>query len=204
MSAALGFTVEIHHSPVIFAEAAARLPAHDLILRPILREANLAVLLDAPVESEVVRKAASIVSRERDRFRIALDREVIRGSEELWNTGYGARGTIAIKSRISEEKLAGLFAFCGSAWRWKVASERKVFGDRALRFASAEVAPDQRVFLLSRSNGIQWLGVYAVPNESERLFSVAEEVSKPFKRWFEVSEPERYNIIGQYDKTQKT
>ena len=32
------------------------------------------------------------------------------------------------------------------------------------------------------------------------LFALAQQRSKPFKRWFEVSEPERYNIIGQYEK----
>ena len=195
-----GFTVLIHPGGVISAEEAAPLSPHDLILRPILQDAELAVVFDAPRDSRAVREAADILSPEPQRLRIALDREVIRGFERLWNSGSGKRGTIAIKSRITEERLDAVFGFCGSTWEWEAKAEREVFGMRALRFAAAEASPGCRVFMLSRSNGIAWLGVYGVPDEAARLFSLAEARSKPFKRWFEVSEPDCYNIIGQYDK----
>jgi len=195
-----GFTVSIHPGGVISAEEAAPLSPHDLILRPILQSANLAVVFDAPSDSRAVRESAAILFPESDRLRIALDREVIRGFERLWNAGAGKRGTIAIKSRITETHLDALFGLCGSAWEWEPKAQREVFGMRALRFAAAEVSPGWRVFMLSRSNGIEWLGVYGVADEAARLLTLARARSKPFKRWFEVSEPERYNIIGQYDK----
>lgn len=195
-----GFTVSINPESVISAEEAAPLPPHDLILRPILQVADLAVVLGVPGDSRAVREAAAILAQERGRLRLTLDREVIRGYERLWNAGSGQRGTIAIKSRITDERLDVLFRFCGNAWRWEPKAEREVFGSASLRFAASEVAPGCRVFLLSRSNGIQWLGVYALPDESQRLFESAQRRCKPFKRWFEVSDPERYNIIGQYDK----
>jgi hypothetical protein len=195
-----GFTVSIHPGGVISAEEAAPLSPHDLILRPILQFADSAVVLDAPSDSRAVREAAAILSPEPHRLRITLDREVIRGYERLWNAGAGKRGTIAIKSRITEDRLDALFGLCGSAWSWEPKAEREVFGMPALRYVAAEVSPGCRVFLLSRSNGIEWLGVYGVPDEVARLLALAEGRCKPFKRWFEVSEPERYNIIGQYDK----
>lgn len=195
-----GFTISIHPGGVISAEEAAPLSPHDLILRPILQFAELAVVFDAPSDSRAVREAAAILAPEPHRLRIALDREVIRGFERLWNAGAGKRGTIAIKSRITEDHLDALFGLCGSAWDWEPKAEREVFGIRALRFAAAEVSPGCRVFMLSRSNGIEWLGVYGVEDEAARLRTLAGTRSKPFKRWFEVSEPERYNIIGQYDK----
>src|SRR5688572_617247 len=59
---------------------------------------------------------------------------------------------------------------------------------QALCASQQEVSPGCRVFMLSRSNGIEWLGVYGVPDEATRLFQLAQERSKPFKRWFEVSD----------------
>lgn len=195
-----GFTVSIYPEVVISAEETSPLSPHDLILRPLLQFAELAVVLDAPSDSQALREAAAILSPEPQRFRIALDREAIRGFERLWNSGSGKRGTIAIKSRITEDRLDAVFRLCGSAWEWEPKAEREVYGRRALRFAAEEASPGCRVFMLSRSNGIEWLGIYGLPDDTERLFNLAKERSKPFKRWFEVSEPDGYNIIGQYDK----
>ena len=195
-----GFTISISPRGVDSAELTAPLPPHDLILRPILQAAELAVVLGAPADSRAIHEAAAILSKDRGRLRLTLNRDVIRGYERLWNTSGGDRGTIAIKSRITEEGLETLFQFCGRAWRWTPKGERGVFGTASLRFADKEVEAGCRVFLLSRSNGIEWLGVYSLPDESARLFEAAQRRCKPFKRWFEVSEPERYNIIGQYDR----
>jgi len=195
-----GFTVQIHHEGVISAEEASSLPPHNLVLRPILDDAEFAIVIGAPADSRAVREARAILTPERGRFRIALDREPIHRYERLWNAGSGQRGTIVIKSRITDERLATVFGFCGKAWQWDSKSEREVFGMQSLRFAAGEVAPGCRVFMLSRSNGIQWLGVYSIPRESVRLFDIAQCRCKPFKREFEVSDPKGYNIIGQYDR----
>jgi hypothetical protein len=195
-----GFIVSIYHEGVILAEEVSSLPPHKLVLRPILDDAEFAVVIGAPADSRAVRESAAILTPDRGRFRIALDREPIHGYERLWNAGSGQRGTIVIKSRITDERLATVFRFCGEAWRCETKSEPEPFGIESLRFAASEVAPGRRVFMLSRSNGIQWLGVYAVPSEWARLFEIAKWRCKPFKREFEVSDPKGYNIIGQYDR----
>jgi hypothetical protein len=194
------FIVSIYYQPPVFDEENAPLPPHQLILRPILNKAECALIFDAPRDSRPILEAQSILRKGKGEWTLDLSQEVIHGYERLWNATACSRGTIVIKSRIENNELERLFRYCGEAWKFTRSSERASFGTNALNFANDHTRDGTRVFMLSKTNGVEWLGIFCTDDEFPLLFDRAKRLSKPFKRWFEVSEPEQFNIIGQYHK----
>lgn len=195
-----GFTVSLYFTTPTLGELDDSIPPHNLIVRPIVEQATEGWLFRPPRKSYAMKQAKDIIVREGKRWRLSVDKEIIRGYEALWNSAAGDRGTVVLLSRIASEQLTELFSYCGKAWTWDTSSERAVFTAPALKYATDHATDQDRVFIFSLTNGIEWMGIYSHHEDNERLFAKAQAACKPFKRSFEVSEPSRFNIIGEYHK----
>src|SRR5207244_362647 len=73
-----------------------RLPAHEGVLRPILRRADECLVYGIAPDSRIFRISSAILQRDKRRHRIVLSGDPISGHELLWNAHGGERGSIVI------------------------------------------------------------------------------------------------------------
>jgi hypothetical protein len=150
----------------------ASLPAHDSVLRPILRIAEEALVYGLNPTSEVGQAAAQCVQSERGRHRLLLDRELIVGHELFWNATGGQRGTIAIRCKAEALLRAGVFSSC---YRPNIMlNVGAAHTPSAIRLARQFVADgESEVICLPRNNGLAWADVFAPPTLALELYERA-------------------------------
>jgi len=149
------------------------LPWHETVLRPLLRAASEAWVYELKADSEVHRIAAPILEQARGKYRVQLGREPIRGFELLWNASGGKRGSIALV--IPESTFPGdeIFPHCQTAF--VVGNSTVPHSPSAIRLARKTVSDGHSVCcLLSRTNGFEWLSLYAGANSLEGLLEQAQ------------------------------
>lgn len=151
------------------------LPWHETVLRPLLRAAQEAWVYELKPDTAVYRIAAPIIERVRGKYRISLSGEPIRGFELLWNASGGQRGSIALVLPLATFPGAEIFQHCQKAF---IAGNSTVpHSPSAIRLARKVASDAQAVCcLLSRTNGFEWISLYAEQERLEHLFELAQSL----------------------------
>jgi hypothetical protein len=148
------------------------LPAHEFVLRPLLRCAIEAWAYEMNEVTDVFEAARDILDKRAGKYRIDLSGEPIRGHELFWNAAGGKRGSIALLFRKDEVPGAEVFPYCERAF--VVSNPSTPHTPAAYRYSkSATESGECVVAMFSRSNGLQWLSFHGSFEHIAPLFSQA-------------------------------
>jgi hypothetical protein len=151
------------------------LPWHDSVLRPLLDAADTAWAYEMKEDAEVFRVAAPILRRERGKYAIDLSSEAIRGHELFWNASGGQRGSVVLSMPLARFPARAVLPHCQSAF--VVGNSTVPHTPSAVRLARSLVSTGRTLCcLLSRTNGFEWISLYAAPEPLEALFQEAQSL----------------------------
>ncbi len=150
------------------------LPEHETVLRPLLAAASEAWVYELRPDSDVFNVARSILVRERGKYRIDLASEPILGYELLWNASGGQRGSIALVFPSSRYVGRDIYPCCQRAF--VVGNSTVPHSAAAIRLARSKVESGHICCLLSRTNGFEWISVYAPSSELEPMLEEAQSL----------------------------
>ncbi|MED4002544.1 hypothetical protein [Priestia aryabhattai] len=142
------------------------LPAHELILRPLL------LLYGLKKDTELFQQCTDIFSFTRNKYKLESKKEVIKGYEQLWNATGWQRGSILIFLESEKLKKLNIFTSCYDP----SISENPNSGESAaaIRFCKDVVTKEKLVGLcFSASNGIEYMKVYAESDTLKELYECA-------------------------------
>lgn len=148
------------------------LPAHELILRPLLLCAKECYVYGLKKDTGLFQQCTDILSFTRNKYKLDLKKEVIKGYEQLWNTTGWQRGSILIFLEPEKLKELNIFTSCYDP----SISENPNSGESAaaIRFCKDVVTKEKLVSLcFSASNGIEYMKVYAESDTLKELYECA-------------------------------
>ena len=148
------------------------LPAHRKVLRPLLAAASECIAYDVGSEFLDAGGGDDIFLPFGRRYRLDLRKELITGHEPFWNAPAGHRGSVLILlPTMSIREATEIFRYCYSPY--VVTNLRNAYTAAAVRAARTQASNSHIAFLLSKSNGIQWLHVFAPRHQLRKLFRLA-------------------------------
>ena len=112
-----------------------KLPAHDKVLRPLLKVATECWAYGIKPASDVYLAASDILERDKGRYRICLEGDPVGGHELFWNAHGGKRGTIVIL--VPRLKFDAEAIFRGGHEAFVVANFRTGHTPAAIRFRAS-------------------------------------------------------------------
>jgi hypothetical protein len=180
-----------------FPEPADDVPAKEKVIRPLLRAAIEAFVWPPMYKTQGEPYPADVLAREHGRYRFDLSRELLTGHERFWYAP-GGRGSIVLRVPDLPDTIVEILMHCslGGAWgsRYQLAKGNSA---GAVRYCYQVIDAGEFAFLFSASNSIQCLSIFAPSEEIERVYRLAAEWCRPFKRWFECVPGEAVNLIEQ-------
>jgi hypothetical protein len=149
------------------AKEDAHLPAHDLVLRPLLAKAVECRVYGVSRKSRLSTFLEELGERRGRVWHLDVTRELICGYEPLWNAECEHQG-IAIASRLSLDETQPILDSCGCPDAWGSRSQLCEGSSGAAVSYCFEVAESAEVFafMIPGSNGLEWIDVFA---DKERL-----------------------------------
>ena len=147
---------------------------HETVLRPILRCADACYAYGLEPESKPLAAVADIATKDKGKYRIALEGDPISGREYFWNADSGQRGTIVVLVPISRFPMQ-VFRHCEYASVMNNPSAGHT--PSAFRFAQ-KAAEDgtHAAFCFSRNNGFEWMDVVLGKGRAAKYFREAHEL----------------------------
>ncbi len=158
------------------ADQGMSIPWHEAVLRPLLRATHKAWVYELKPATDVFDAAKEIVTRESGKYAINLDGDPITGRELLWNASGGKRGSIVLEIAAERFPAGEIYPRCQGAYI--VSNSTVPHSPAAIRYARTQVeakgaSGDTICCLLSRTNGFEWISIYAAPSRLPALFADA-------------------------------
>lgn len=151
------------------------LPWHETVLRRLLAATVNAWVYELKPGSEAFDSAGGIVRREAGKYAIDLSGEPIKGHELFWNASGGKRGSILMVIPIANFPGNQIFPHCQKAF--VVNNHTVPHTPAAIRYARSLLTNEQFVCcLLSRTNGFEWISLYASPDILAKLMTQARSL----------------------------
>lgn len=144
------------------------LPAHDLILRPLLLYATDCYIYGIKKNSELFQQCSNILTFSRNKYKIDLNQEVIKGYEQLWNVTGWERGSSVIVIEPEQFKNLNIFTHCYDPDIWDNPNTGESVA--AVKYCQKVAKQGKVALCLSASNGIEWMKIYALDNILEELY----------------------------------
>jgi hypothetical protein len=162
------------------------LPSHRLVFEPLLRVAEHARITGQGRDPLVGPLLEGVSARRRGHVELDLSQELVRGRERLWNAEAWGRGAIVIVCEPTRVDLGAIFHYCDGPWLWTTRYQMQKASPRAaLGFADSAAAEGKLAFLLTASNGPDWMDVFAPESLLQAAFDTALRDCRRFKRYIE-------------------
>lgn len=153
-------------------EESETLPAHDLILSPLLASAKECYVYGLNKDTELFHQCTDILSLTRNKYQLNLKKEVIKGYEQLWNSTGWQRGSILVFLELEKLKELEIFTSCYDPDILDNPNTGESIA--AIRFCKGVISKEKKVGLcFSASNGIEWMKVYAEKDTLKELYQCA-------------------------------
>ncbi|MDN3233359.1 hypothetical protein [Priestia megaterium] len=153
-------------------EESETLPAHDLILRPLLASAKECYVYGLNQDTKLFHQCTDILSLIRNKYQLDLKKEVIKGYEQLWNATGWQRGSILVFLELEKLKDLNIFTSCYDPGILDNPNTGESIA--AIRFCKGVISKEKKVGLcFSASNGIEWMKVYAEKDTLKELYQCA-------------------------------
>jgi [ribosomal protein S5]-alanine N-acetyltransferase len=148
------------------------IPWHETVLRPLLSASRKAWVYELKPASDVFEAAKEIVTRESGKYAIDLGGDPITEHELLWNASGGRRGSIVLEIPVERFPASEIYPRCQGAFI--VGNSTVPHSPAAIRYARSQVASGETICcLLSRTNGFEWISIFAAPSQLPELFAEA-------------------------------
>lgn len=144
------------------------LPAHDLILRPLLLCATDCYVYGIQKDSELLQQCSHILISTRSKYKADLNQEIIKGYEQLWNVTGWERGSIVIVMELEQFENLDIFSYCYDPGILDNPNAGESIA--AIRYSKDMAKQGKIAFCLSASNGIEWMKIYASDDVLEKLY----------------------------------
>lgn len=175
-----------------------RLPAHRLVIEPLVARTNEMRIYGSHPESGLWDELLRLGARKRNYVQVDLSREVVKGHERIWNSGAWERGAIVLATTMSEEEIGNVFQWCSGPAVWSSHHQmNKSTPLSATKHARSAAAGGSTAFCFSASNGIEIVNVFAPEATLVRLFAMAHERCRAFKRYVEHNPGEDEIIVDR-------
>lgn len=174
-----------------------RLPAHALVLEPLVGAASEIRVHGYPAASDAPRLPPVVaVETTRDRI-IDTTREIVRGYECFWNAGHWTRGAVSLRVLHDAVDWPAILTWTEYSGQSSRTSLRKAVPSAAIHYAERQARGPHSVVTLTASNGLSPLAIWAPPERCEELDALAQATCRRFVRWVEHGKYEREVI---YDR----
>jgi hypothetical protein len=163
-----------------------KLPAHDLVIRPLLEKSIYAYAykgtkeefyLYGKMQIPINLKNEYILIPEKGKFRFDTTKECIMGHEYLWNARMCKRGSIIMIIKMNDinvfnEIFKNTFnpCFCNNPNTGNTMS--------AIKKCKEEMEKGNIAICLSQNNGIEWIQIYLNRESTNKLYEIAEKIVK--------------------------
>jgi hypothetical protein len=128
-------------------------------------------------ESRIYKASSSILNPDKGRHRIVLSGDPISGHELLWNAHGGERGSIVIITERAALCAEQIFSHC--YFPHVCDNTGSGHTPSALKLARQAIKqPDVVVVILPRNSGMEYMDVFASPQNAVELFQLAWRIQK--------------------------
>jgi hypothetical protein len=169
----VNLTGEIRHH----YDEKSKIPAHDLVIRPLLEKCLYAFVFGLRRESLLYKQNLDILIQEKGKFKLDTSKECVNGHEHLWNATTWKRGSIIIILRDTEIDFPKLFKHTYQPGL--AATPNSGNSLSATKKCKIEADKGNIAICFPASNGIEWITIYAkgqvFDNLVEQAFANCQE-----------------------------
>ena len=152
------------------------LPAHDIVLRPLLYNSLYSYVYGLTKESELYKDNAGILNAEKGKFKINTDNECIRGHEYLWNAQRRKRGSIVIICKPETIDFGSVFKGCYRLGLMGTPNAGNTLS--ATKYCRQEMEQGNIAICFPANNGFDSMLIYVKEPLRSKLFFEAKRVIK--------------------------
>jgi len=166
------------------------LQAHEYVVRPLFIASTEAYIYRGTLKERVTSlgeimkpielKDESILIPQKGKYIFDKTQECITGHEYLWNVDWCRRGSIVMVLENGFD-FSEIFRHCYKPCIIKNPNSGQSSG--AIRFCKQAREKNTIATVLSASNGIEWLTIYASDEVFEKIYSLAESLCKSREDW---------------------
>lgn len=180
------FYVTVYPRSVFGDDQKRRLPPHRLVVEPLVQHSLEIRIYGQDERSPLFDRVLSMGERRRGYILVNLSRDAVRGHEQVWNADSWRRGALVLAAQAPDSTLAEVFHWCsGPRVFASLYQIRKGTPASAIAYAQKVSADGKAAFVFSASNGIELMHVFPPRDGLLRLFDLALQHCRPFKRFIE-------------------
>lgn len=157
------------------------LPVHDFVIRPLLDVASECFVYGIKMDSEFFNKHSGMLIKEKSKYKLDLNKELIKGHEGFWNSGCWSRGSIVIVLEIDSTDFEKILRYCYRPSQ--MSSPYTGNSVSAVKYCEKLATQNKIAICLSASNGIEWMQIHASEEIIESLYEKAEVLCKELDLW---------------------
>ena len=147
-------------------------PAHGLVIKPLLQMSANAYVYGLKKEDELYKLNSGILISDNGKFRFDTSKDYVLGHESLWNITTWKRGSIVIILKENEFDFSYIFKF---TYRPSLIETPNMGNSTAaLKKCKEESKLGNIAICFPASNGIEWMTIYANDKTFEKIVQQAE------------------------------
>ncbi|WP_052085866.1 hypothetical protein [Clostridium sp. HMP27] len=157
------------------------LPAHDLVIRPLLNVASECFVYGIKKDSEFFQRHSDILIKDKNKYKVALTKEVIKGNETFWNTGCWIRGSVVIVLKKNSINLEEILHHC-----YRPSQRSSPYTGNsisAVKYCEKLASEDKIAICLPASNGVDWIQIHGSEELIDSLYDKAEILCNELDLW---------------------
>lgn len=158
------------------------LPAHELVIRPLLKEsidtyvyrgAKEEFFLYGKTQVPIKLEEIDILIRDKGKFKFDKTKECILGNEYLWNATTWKRGSIVMIIEPDKIDFGAIFKNCYRPGLLATPNSGNTLS--ATKKCKQEMAKNNIGICFPASNGLEWMQIYASPDLTSELLNMAKK-----------------------------
>ena len=153
-----------------------KLPAHDFVLKPLLENCIYSYVYELKSDSELYVNNKDILMREKGKYKLDTAKDCVSGREYFWNAAGWQRGSIAIILKNDTSLFDKIFKRAYNPSFLENPNTANTIS--AIKKCKEEMEKENIGVLLTASNGIEWMLIYAKQEILEKLFEMARKNCK--------------------------
>ena len=149
------------------------MPAHNLVLKPLLEKCSFSYAYGLKEEDELVKLNSNILLFEKGKYKIDTSKECVIGHEKLWNVTGWKRGSIIIIIEKDKVDFSEILKNTYNPALLNTPNSGNTIS--AIKKCKEEAEKDNIAICISASNGIEWMQIYAKGNTFAEILKKAKE-----------------------------
>jgi hypothetical protein len=158
-------------------EVESRLPAHSLVIKPLIEKSLFTYVYGLKKDDELVKLNTDILIADKGKYKFDISKECVIGHEKLWNLTGWKRGSIIIVIEKDKINFSEIFKNTYNPRLLNTPNSGNTIS--AIKKCKEEAEKDNIAICLSASNGMEWLQIFA---KGETFKAIVNEAKNYCKR----------------------